>query len=134
MPHPLMPKATAVWLVDNTSLSFDQIADFCGLHALEVQGIADGEVAVSFDHVHGGLRTKGDELKGFAIAGADKKWRFANARIEGDSVVLSHSDVKQPEAVRYNWAANPIGNLFNGAGIPAAQFRTDDWKLNVAGR
>ena len=46
MPHPLMPKATAVWLVDNTSLSFDQIADFCGLHALEVQGIADGEVAV----------------------------------------------------------------------------------------
>lgn len=46
MPHPLMPKATAVWLVDNTSLSFDQIADFCGLHALEVQGIADGEVAI----------------------------------------------------------------------------------------
>jgi uncharacterized protein len=46
MPHPLMPKATAVWLIDNTSLSFDQIADFCGLHALEVQGIADGEVAV----------------------------------------------------------------------------------------
>lgn len=46
MPHPLMPKATAVWLVDNTTLSFDQIAAFCGLHALEVQGIADGEVAV----------------------------------------------------------------------------------------
>ena len=41
-----MPKATAVWLIDNTSLSFDQIADFCGLHALEIQGIADGEVAV----------------------------------------------------------------------------------------
>ncbi len=46
MPHPLMPKATAVWLVDNTSLSFDQIAAFCGLHSLEIQGIADGEVAV----------------------------------------------------------------------------------------
>lgn len=46
MNRPLMPKATAVWLVDNTSLSFDQIADFCGLHALEVKGIADGEVAV----------------------------------------------------------------------------------------
>ena len=42
---PLMPKATAVWLVDNTSLTFDQIADFCGLHPLEVRGIADGEVA-----------------------------------------------------------------------------------------
>ena len=45
MALPLMPKATAVWLVDNTSLSFEQIADFCGLHSLEVQGIADGEVA-----------------------------------------------------------------------------------------
>ena len=42
---PLMPKATAVWLVENTSLSFDQIADFCKLHPLEVKGIADGEVA-----------------------------------------------------------------------------------------
>ena len=46
MPAPLMPKATAVWLVENTSLTFDQIADFCGLHPLEVQAIADGEVAV----------------------------------------------------------------------------------------
>lgn len=43
---PLMPKATAVWLIDNTNLSFDQIADFCGMHPLEVQGIADGEVAI----------------------------------------------------------------------------------------
>ncbi len=46
MPLPLMPKATAVWLVENTSLSFEQIAEFCGMHPLEVQGIADGEVAV----------------------------------------------------------------------------------------
>ena len=45
MPAPLMPKATAVWLVENTSLTFDQIADFCGLHPLEIQAIADGEVA-----------------------------------------------------------------------------------------
>src|SRR5207248_3186314 len=46
MPAPLMPKATAVWLVENTSLTFDQIAEFCGLHPLEVQAIADGEVAI----------------------------------------------------------------------------------------
>ncbi len=45
--HPLMPKATAVWLIDNTALSFDQIAAFCGLHPLEVKGIADGDVAAS---------------------------------------------------------------------------------------
>jgi uncharacterized protein len=46
MPTPLMPKATAVWLVENTALTFEQIAEFCGLHALEVQAIADGEVAI----------------------------------------------------------------------------------------
>lgn len=46
MPLPLMPKATAVWLVENTTLSFEQIAEFCGMHALEIQGIADGEVAI----------------------------------------------------------------------------------------
>ena len=45
MANPLMPKATAVWLIDNTALSFEQIADFCGLHPLEVQAIADGEVS-----------------------------------------------------------------------------------------
>ena len=46
MKYPLMPKATAIWLVENTALTFEQIAEFCGLHELEIQGIADGEVAV----------------------------------------------------------------------------------------
>ena len=45
MAHPLMPKATAVWLIDNTTLTFEQIAEFCGLHDLEIQALADGEVA-----------------------------------------------------------------------------------------
>jgi hypothetical protein len=57
MTQPLMPKATAVWLIDNTALTFDQVADFCGLHALEVQAIADGEVSVGiqgFDPVSNG--------------------------------------------------------------------------------
>jgi len=61
MASPLMPKATAVWLVENTGLTFDQIAEFCGLHRLEVQGIADGEVAVGMvglDPVAGGQVTQ----------------------------------------------------------------------------
>jgi hypothetical protein len=65
MATPLMPKATAVWLVENTSLSFEQIADFCGLHRLEVQGIADGEVATGIrglDPVANGQLTK-EELE-----------------------------------------------------------------------
>ena len=65
MALPLMPKATAVWLVDNTTLTFDQIAEFCGLHALEVQGIADGEIAqhiVGLDPIAGNQLTA-DEIK-----------------------------------------------------------------------
>ena len=63
MSNPLMPKATAVWLVENTSLTFDQIAEFCGLHRLEVQGIADDEVAigmVGLDPVAGGQLTQAE--------------------------------------------------------------------------
>lgn len=63
MALPLMPKATAVWLVENTALSFDQIADFCGLHALEIQAIADGEVAsgiVGLDPVANGQVTRSE--------------------------------------------------------------------------
>ena len=62
---PLMPKATAVWLVDNTSLSFEQVAEFCGLHALEVKGIADGDVAQGIkglDPIAGGQLTR-EEIK-----------------------------------------------------------------------
>ena len=61
MAAPLMPKATAVWLVENTSLTFEQIAEFCGLHPLEVQAIADGEVATQMqglDPVANGQTTK----------------------------------------------------------------------------
>jgi hypothetical protein len=61
MDRPLMPKATAMWLVENTSLTFEQIADFCGLHPLEVQGIADGEVGAGIrglDPVSGGQLTR----------------------------------------------------------------------------
>ncbi|MFO1188544.1 MAG: cell cycle transcriptional regulator TrcR [Alphaproteobacteria bacterium] len=61
MAQPLMPKATAVWLIENTTLTFDQVAEFCGLHALEVQAIADGEVAagiVGLDPVASGQLTR----------------------------------------------------------------------------
>lgn len=66
-------------------------------------------------------------LKGFAIAGADKKFIWAQARIEGDTVLVWSDQIVQPVAVRYAWADNPIGNLYNAAGLPAAPFRTDKW-------
>lgn len=69
----------------------------------------------------------GSQLEGFAIRGGpDGKWEWADARIEGDAVVVSSPRVAAPSAVRYAWHGNPTGNLYNAAGLPAAPFRTDD--------
>lgn len=68
-----------------------------------------------------------DKLVGFAIAGADKKWVFADAKIDGNDVILSSPQVPNPVAARYGWANNPQVNLYNKDGFPAVPFRTDDW-------
>ena len=68
-----------------------------------------------------------DKLTGFAIAGADKKWVFANAEIDGATVKVWSAAVPKPVAVRYGWSANPAVNLYNKDGFPAVPFRTDDW-------
>ncbi|WP_347160110.1 sialate O-acetylesterase [Pontibacter chitinilyticus] len=93
-------------------------------------------IRLAFQHTKGGLQVKdGTELKGFAIAGADKQFHWANARIEGNEVIVSSPEVAAPVAVRYDWANNPVGNLYNGAGLPASPFRTDTWPgLTVANR
>lgn len=78
-----------------------------------------------FDHTGGGLMAPGARLQGFSIAGEDKKWVWADARIEGRTVVVSAPDVPNPTAVRYGWADNPIANFYNKAGLPASPFRTD---------
>jgi sialate O-acetylesterase len=67
------------------------------------------------------------ELQGFAIAGADQKWVWARATIEGSDVIVSSDQVLAPVAVRYGWSNNPVCNLYNKAGLPASPFRTDDW-------
>lgn len=88
--------------------------------------IVGNEIAVTFKHADG-LKAEGGELKGFAIAGADKKFVWAQARLDGNRVLVSSPDVPQPTTVRYAWASNPIWSLVNGAGLPATPFRTDDW-------
>jgi len=90
--------------------------------------IKGGNIVVRFKHTEGRLVSKGEEVRGFQIAGADKRWVPAAARISGSSVVVSSPEVKEPVAVRYAWANNPDCNLYNGAGIPASPFRTDDWE------
>jgi sialate O-acetylesterase len=90
--------------------------------------IDGGTVRVRFTHVGAGLEARnGTELNGFAIAGADRKFHWAEARIDGDTVVVSGRDVPNPVAVRYAWADSPVCNLFNKDGLPASPFQTDDW-------
>jgi sialate O-acetylesterase len=89
--------------------------------------IKDGAIMVNFTHADRGLVARGGELKGFAIAGADQKWVWAQAKIEGSQVTVLSPEVKSPVAVRYAWADNPDCNLYSGAGLPASPFRTDNW-------
>lgn len=70
-----------------------------------------------------------DHLVGFAVAGADRKWVWADATIDGTSVVISSKEVPVPVAVRFAWANNPPLNLYHQAGFPAVPFRTEDWPL-----
>lgn len=85
-------------------------------------------VRLKFSQAEGGLVTReGGAVAGFAIAGQDRKFVWAEARIEGEQVVVSSPAVKEPVAVRYAWANHPVISLFNKQGLPLAPFRTDDW-------
>lgn len=88
--------------------------------------IAGNKIILRFTNTGSGLTAKGGELKQFAIAGTNKKFAWAKARIENNTVIVWHYAVTNPVAVRYAWADNPEGaNLYNKEGLPASSFRTD---------
>jgi sialate O-acetylesterase len=89
--------------------------------------ISGPEAILHFTHVGSGLVAKGEQLTGFTIAGDDKTFHNAEAKIAGDTVVVSSSDVAKPVAVRFGWANYPVVNLWNKEGLPASPFRTDDF-------
>ncbi|MGE3808711.1 MAG: sialate O-acetylesterase [Gemmataceae bacterium] len=87
---------------------------------------ADGNKAIlGFKHIGGGLVIKGDKPVGFAIAGTDKKFVWADAKVEGDKIVVSSSEVPTPAFVRYGWSSNPQCNLYNKEGLPASPFEVE---------
>jgi len=105
-------------------------------HQIEYSGplyqsvkIEGNKAIVNFTHTGSGLQMKGEALSGFSIAGADKNFVPAQARIEGSSVVVWSEQITSPVAVRYAWEANPQASLFNKEMLPASPFRTDDWPL-----
>ena len=111
----------------------------------EAAKVESGKIRVSFkpDSLGGGLiigsapwtdpkavPVSKTELKGFVLAGEDKAWVWADAKVEGDTVLVSCPQVTNPVAVRYAWANNPACNLYNKEGLPAAPFRSDTWEDN----
>ncbi len=98
------------------------------------QKVEDSSVLLNFKFTDGGLISKGGELSGFTIAGADQKFYWAKAVVKGNQVVVSSTEVPHPVAVRYGWANNPSCNLYNGAGLPASPFKTDSWPDSTLGK
>jgi sialate O-acetylesterase len=92
----------------------------------ESMKVLGNKIEISFTNIGSGLVATGGDLKYFAIAGADKKFKWASAVIQGDKVIVWNDSVKNPVAVRYAWADNPEGaNLYNKEGLPASPFSTE---------
>jgi sialate O-acetylesterase len=116
-----------------TRLALDALANVYG-REMEYSGpvyrsvkVEGDKLRLSFDHAYGGLVARdGGRLTGFALAGKDGRFVWADAVIEGKDVLVSSPEVKRPTAARYAWADNPACNLYNRAGLPASPFRTDD--------
>lgn len=90
--------------------------------------VENSAIILSFDNIGKGLKSINGALKHFAIAGSDKKFVWAEAKIKGNTVLVSSKDIKNPVAVRYAWSNNPEeANLENAEGLLASPFRTDDW-------
>jgi sialate O-acetylesterase len=107
------------------ALAYGEKIEYSG-PIFETKTVSGPQAILHFKHVGSGLVVKGNKLIGFTIAGEDKKFHEADAKIDGDTVVVSSPEVSKPLAVRFGWANYPIVNLWNKDGLPASPFRTDD--------
>ncbi len=91
--------------------------------------IRKNKIVLSFDHADNGLIKKGKHLTNFTVAGAERVFKKAKAKIVGKTIVVSAKNVKDPIAVRFAFTDTAVPNLYNTEGLPASAFRTDDWKF-----
>jgi sialate O-acetylesterase len=126
----LVGKRLSLWALRNEYGKKDIIVSGPLYKAMKVDG---DKIRISFDFDKG-LMAKDVELREFTIAGDDQVFVPAQAKIEGNTVVVWSDVVKSPKAVRFAWRNIPKPNLYNGAGLPASPFRTDSWKLTTEGK
>jgi sialate O-acetylesterase len=93
--------------------------------------VEKNKIRISFKHVIQGLTTKGGDATEFLVAGEDRKFYPAKAKIDGNTVLVSAKEVKSPVAVRFGWSNGSIPNLFSTGGLPVSCFRTDDWEIEI---
>ncbi len=125
-------KRLALWALANTHGQKDLVFSGPLYKSSELQ---DGKLRIRFEHLGSGLATRDDlQPNEFTIAGADRKFVPAQAKIEGDSVVVWSEAVARPVAARMGWHDTAQPNLINREGLPASPFRTDDWPLKTAGK
>jgi sialate O-acetylesterase len=116
---------------DRLALAAEKIAYgenvVCSGPLYQSSSIDGDKITITFSNIGGGLATiDGEDLSDFSIAGADKKFIWAKAKIEGDKIIVWSEEIKDPKYVRYAWADDPVNpNLFNKEGLPASPFRTD---------
>jgi len=124
-PKPKQPVGERLALAARAIAHGEKI-EFSGpvFESLKVEG---NQAVLRFAHVGHGLECKGDKLTGFTIAGEDKKFHNAEAKIDGDTIVVTSDKVEKPAAVRFGWANFPVVNLWNKDGLPATPFRTDSF-------
>ena len=117
----------AFWRTYGTDPAFPGFAQF-----VSTESLSDGRILIRLKNTGGSLRSRDDQpLTHFTVAGRDKVFRPATAVIEGDSIIVSSSEVPAPLAVRFAWHETADPNLVNAAGLPVVPFRTDSWRVPI---
>ncbi len=131
--HPILKKEVAKRLSDmalNKTYGFNDISFDSPVYSNHV--VEKDKIKIHFNNAANGLIAKGDQISSLEIAADDKRFLPAQAKIEGNTIIVSNKNIKNPVAVRFAFNNTAIPNLFNKEGLPVNLFRTDDWEMDTS--
>ncbi len=131
--HPILKKEVAKRLSDmalNKTYGFKEISFDSPVYSNHV--VEKDKIKIHFNNAANGLIAKGDQISSLEIAADDKRFLPAQAKIEGNTIIVSNKNIKNPVAVRFAFNNTAIPNLFNKEGLPVNLFRTDDWEMDTS--